>query len=191
MVVRFNVLGDLTVTADGVAVDLGTPKERQLLAALLVDVNTVVSQDRAIEALWPDRRPGKPLSSLRAYLSHLRGVLTAAGLPKDTIRSAGDGYRLDIDPAAIDAVRFEELLRSSADEAPALAERVATLDEALRLVRGDPYGDMPYAEFAQREIDRLGEMIASGHELRAELALESGQVAAWIPELTGLVQRYP
>ena len=51
MVVRFNVLGDLTVTADGVAVDLGTPKERQLLAALLVDVNTVVSQDRVIEAL--------------------------------------------------------------------------------------------------------------------------------------------
>ncbi|MGI9621691.1 MAG: BTAD domain-containing putative transcriptional regulator [Acidimicrobiales bacterium] len=189
--VRFNVLGSVTVTVDDTTVDLGTPKERQLLAVLLVDANTIVSQDRVIDALWPDRPPAKPLSSLRAYLSHLRKALSSADLSRDTIVNDGDGYRLQIDATTIDALQFEQLLEQARPQSRPLKGRIEAVDKALSLVRGDPYADMPYAEFAQREIDRLDELVASAHELRAELALEAGQASVWIPELTALVRRYP
>lgn len=43
---EFRILGPLEVIADGVALQLGTPRQRTLLGMLLIWAGDVVSQDR-------------------------------------------------------------------------------------------------------------------------------------------------
>ncbi len=49
---RFQILGGLSVVAGGRTVDLGTPKQRAVLAVLLLERDRVVSVDRLLELLW-------------------------------------------------------------------------------------------------------------------------------------------
>lgn len=176
---------------DGQPVDLGTPKERHLFGALALDVGTLVSRDRVIDALWPDRPPAKPASSLRAYVSHLRDALAASGLDREVLATEVEGYALRLDRSLLDIDRFEQLVRQAHEDDREVGARAALLDDALASVRGEPFADMPYAEFAQGEIHRLNELVATAHELRAELAVELGDGARWAPELAALVDRYP
>ena len=55
--VEFCALGPVGVIVDGQPVTLGSPKLRTVLAALLVDANSVVSSDRLIDILWGDDQP--------------------------------------------------------------------------------------------------------------------------------------
>ena len=56
----FHILGPLQVTHAVGPVALGGPRERVLLAALLVEHGQVVSGDRLAQALWSDHPPGNP-----------------------------------------------------------------------------------------------------------------------------------
>lgn len=49
----FRLLGPLEVYDGGEALQLGPPKQRALLALLLLRANEVVSREAAIDALWP------------------------------------------------------------------------------------------------------------------------------------------
>jgi DNA-binding SARP family transcriptional activator len=192
--VQFGLLGPLEVTVDGGVVDIGTPKERQLLAILLVGVNTVVSIDRLVDGLWAESPPAKPLAGLRAYVSNLRRALSNGDVNgKDILVTESSGYSLRIDPERLDAVRFELLIaRAQTDPTMQSADSVAaTLDEALALVRGQPIADMEYEEFAQQEIRRLSELIVSTEERRAELAIEMGDAARWLPRIAALASAHP
>jgi len=51
----FRILGPLEVRANGGRLALGGPKQRALLAILLLQANRVVSSDRLIEELRPIR----------------------------------------------------------------------------------------------------------------------------------------
>src|SRR5206468_5255952 len=73
--VEITVLGPLELRIDGMAVPLGGPKPRVLLAMLALHANEVVSRDRLIEALWGDRPPPSVDQSLDTYVSRLRRVL--------------------------------------------------------------------------------------------------------------------
>ena len=53
----FRILGALEAVADGATADLGPPKQRALLAILLLHVGEIVSVDRLIESLWPEHPP--------------------------------------------------------------------------------------------------------------------------------------
>ena len=68
--VEFRVLGPLEVLDDGRPLDLGAPRQRALLAVLLLHANEVVSTDRLAEALWPEESAtaaeGDPGLRLRA-----------------------------------------------------------------------------------------------------------------------------
>jgi DNA-binding SARP family transcriptional activator len=56
-------------------VELGRPKQRALLAVLLVHANQVVALDRLIEELWGQQPPAQATASLQAYVSNLRRAL--------------------------------------------------------------------------------------------------------------------
>ena len=53
----FHVLGPLQVSHGDARIRLGGPRERALLAALLVEHGAVVSVDRLAQALWGERPP--------------------------------------------------------------------------------------------------------------------------------------
>ena len=73
--VQFKILGPLEVLDGQRLVELGRPKQRALLAVLLVHANQVVALDRLIEELWGEQPPAQATASLQTYVSNLRRVL--------------------------------------------------------------------------------------------------------------------
>src|SRR3954469_19147486 len=101
---RFLLLGPLEVRNEGTIVPLGGAKQRALLVILLLHANEVVSRDRLLGALWPERPPGDAAHSLDHQISRLRKVLDS---PERLATRAG-GYLLTVDPGDIDVQRFAD-----------------------------------------------------------------------------------
>jgi len=102
---EFRLLGPLTVTVDGVPIAVGGPKQRALLALLLLNRNEVVSRDRLVDSLWSDRAPETAQRSLDTYVSRLRALLGG-----ERIERRPPGYVLRVDAGELDLERFEALL---------------------------------------------------------------------------------
>ena len=73
--VEVSVLGPVEVSLAGEPVDLGTPKQRALVAALALSRGWPVSVDTIVELLWEDAAPPGVTATLQAYVSQLRRVL--------------------------------------------------------------------------------------------------------------------
>jgi DNA-binding SARP family transcriptional activator len=182
---EFRVLGPLEVLdASGRSLTFAGAKERAILAALLLARGEVVSTDRLIDLLWPEDPPAKPANALQARISALRRTL---GSP-EVIATRSPGYRLAVESATVDAIRFEALL----DEARANTDRaIAIYDQALAQFRGAPLAEFVYEDFARGEIARLEELRTSAREERIQLMLDSGRHAEVLGELEGLVVEWP
>src|SRR5439155_17212445 len=72
--VNFSILGSVEAVADDHALLLGGPRQRALLARLLVDANRPVSVDRLASDLW-DVPPHDVHGALQNQVSRLRKVL--------------------------------------------------------------------------------------------------------------------
>ena len=104
---RYGILGSLEISADGATADLGPPKQRTLLAILLLHAGQVVPTERLIDLLWDEKPPRTATHSIQIYVSALRRSLEPlAG--DDLIITRRPGYLLQADPDAIDACRFEK-----------------------------------------------------------------------------------
>jgi DNA-binding SARP family transcriptional activator len=61
----FGVLGPLQVLRSGHPVPLGGPRQRAVLALLLLEANRVVSMDRLAEEVWGGDPPGEWANTLQ------------------------------------------------------------------------------------------------------------------------------
>src|SRR5438105_13375910 len=75
--IEFRILGPLEVELDGQLLSLGPPKQRALLAWLLLHANRVASRDRIVDALWGERPPETAVSALQGYIAGLRKAIGA------------------------------------------------------------------------------------------------------------------
>ena len=89
---EFRILGPLEVLVDGGALDLGGPKQRALLAFLVMEANRVVSSDRLIDALWEEEPPETAQKALQVYVSQLRKLLG-----KERLQTRAPGYLLQVE----------------------------------------------------------------------------------------------
>ena len=79
--VRLRLFGRLVAVRGGEELDLGSTKQRAILAALGLQAGVVVSTDALIDWVWPDGDfPGSPLTSIRSYVSNLRRILGNGGV---------------------------------------------------------------------------------------------------------------
>jgi DNA-binding SARP family transcriptional activator len=178
------VLGPLEVLEDGSPLPLGGPRQRALLALLLLRANRVVSSDTLLEELWAEEQPLAGRAALRVRVSQLRKALGA-----EIVLTRAPGYVLVAEREQVDLHRFERLVAESRTEPP---ERAAErLREALALWRGDPLAELAYESFAQPEIGRLEELRLAALELRIDADLELGRHAALVPELESAVAESP
>jgi DNA-binding SARP family transcriptional activator len=181
---EFRILGPLEASGEDGPLSLGGPKQRALLALLLVHANETVSTERIIDELWGEQPPRTAASSLQNFVAQLRRLLGP-----DVLATRAPGYVLRVDPGAIDAGRFESLLAEARECSP--GERVEKLRQALALWRGQPLADVAFEAFAQNEIRRLEELRLTATEERIEAELELGRQADVIGELEALVRANP
>src|SRR5262245_3979687 len=105
----FDLLGPLRVLIDGVEVTPRAPKERSLLALLLVEAGHVVSADRIIDELWANLPVEQARRVLWVRVSGLRKLLDRVGAAA-LLEHIAPGYRLAVEPDDIDARRFLALV---------------------------------------------------------------------------------
>jgi YVTN family beta-propeller protein len=187
-VLEFRILGPLEVVDQDRPVGLGGPRQRALLALLLLRRAEVVSSDRLIDQLWGERPPATAAKTLQGYVSRLRKALG-----EGVLLTRGGGYLLDATAEQVDAERFEAMAMEGraalADDDAARAREV--LDGALSLWRGEALADLAYEPFAQGVVARLEEARVGALEDRIDADLMLGRHRDVVGELEGLVGRYP
>ena len=174
---EYRILGPLEAWRDGEPIELGGPKQRALLALLLLRAGEVVSTDRLVDELWGEQPPGKAVHTVQVFVSRLRKALGAGA-----ILTRSPGYLV---AGEVDLDRFRALVetaRKRREEGEAQGA-VETLTETLSLWRGAPLAEFAYEPFAARHIERLEEERLAALEERIELQLELGRHAQLIGEL--------
>lgn len=203
------VLGPLEILSSGAEVPLGGPRQRLVLALLVIAAGRAVSAERLVDEIWGDDEPTTGTGPLRTYIWQLRRLLEPGTEPAPAATGRGEegeadtatgvlvsrsgSYLLDIDRQQIDAVRFEQLFTDSraaaASGRPGLA--LARLNEALALWRGPAFGDLGTEAAVQPEAVRLEQLRVGARELRAEMLLATGQHLQVADELGGLARVHP
>lgn len=184
---RFGVLGPLRVEVDGATVDVASPKQRRLLAALLVADGDPVSTDRLITALWGDEPPRSALPSLRTYVYRLRGTLGDDGT---VLASTPAGYQLRVTADQLDAARFEWLVTEARGRSDP-AQQTDQLTAALDLWRGSAYQELADHVFVQTEARRLEQLRTTAEEERFGAMLQAGRHTEAVDDLEAFVARHP
>jgi len=184
---EFRLLGPLEVRDGTTRVPLGGRKQRALLARLLLEAGRTVSVERLVDDLWGDAAPDTAAKMVQIHVSQLRKAL-----PAPVIATRPPGYAADVDPQAIDVVRFRALhdegraARARGDPAGA----ADLLRRALALWRGPALAEFS-EPFAAAEAAHLAEMRLACLEERIDADLDLGAHDTVVGELEALVARHP
>src|SRR6185437_9050005 len=188
MAAQFRILGAVEVLVDGTPAALGAPKQRAVLAMLLVNRRRVVSADALVDGLWGESPPASAVQSLQVYIHGLRRALGA-----ERIETAGRGYRAAVSEDELDLDRFERGLERgrAALEAGRAEDATDELRQAMALWRGSALADLPEESRRAAEADRLDELRLNALELRYDAELASGRHDAVVAELEALTAEHP
>jgi DNA-binding SARP family transcriptional activator/transcriptional regulator with XRE-family HTH domain len=190
---EFRLLGPVEVWGAGWRVDAGQPRQRVVLAALLVDAGRLVTWASLIDRVWGDAPPAGARHALYAHVARVRRVLrqaTEQGEEPPRLVSQAGGYVLEVDPGWVDLHRFRCLAQRAREPERTDAARVALLREAIGLWRGEPLAGLrgPWAARVRAAWchEHLDTILAWSH---AELA--AGDPTTVIGPLTDLLDAYP
>jgi DNA-binding SARP family transcriptional activator/predicted ATPase len=189
------LLGPLSAhDADGAEVSLGGPKQRLVLATLLLDPNRVVPVDRMIDRVWGDDSRAASTSTLQVYVHNLRRIFEQFGDDAGpTIVTRRPGYVLEADPATIDHLVFEQRLAKAAEQRSLghHHEAYALVEASLGLWRGRALDGLPPMDWVGRLSDSFEQRRLDAMELRNDAALASGAMAGLASGLEELVEEHP
>lgn len=165
-----------------------SPRERAILAALVVRLGSAVDPDALAAAVWGETPPSTWEQQVRNSIARIR-----RSLGKEIVETVGAQYRLGLDPDSIDAVRFERLVSTARGHA--LREEhdraVDVYRRALALWRGKPLQDVRDWEPAIVEVRRLESIRQGAEEELLESRLETGEATSVIPDAERLVRDDP
>ncbi len=143
---EFVLFGEVQLRVAGRSLDIGTPRQQAVLAALAADAGRPVSLETITGRVWGDDPPAEARNVLYSHLSRIRRLF------KDLADSTGEtasvtrgtaGYVLEIDPDDVDLLRFDRLVKCGNDRSRTDAERAAALAEAVFGPRGKPLAAIP------------------------------------------------
>ncbi|WP_138957840.1 BTAD domain-containing putative transcriptional regulator [Streptomyces sp. YIM 121038] len=186
---QIGMLGPLEVrTDDGVSADVPGARLRGLLVALALTPGQVVPKASLVDWIWGERPPADATNALQRLVSRLRKLL-----PDGAVEGQPDGYRLRVEPDAVDAVRFERLLGAGRARTEDASRRVRVLREALGLWRGAALQDVGLqdSEACAAAAVRLEALRLTATEERVDAEIALGHGAELVTELTDLVAAHP
>ncbi|WP_073480694.1 ATP-binding protein [Streptoalloteichus hindustanus] len=190
----FGILGPVEVrSAEGVALPVGGPRARSLLALLCLAAGRVVTVERLVDGLYGEQPPGDAANALQAQVSRLRRRLREGGAPAELVEFHPAGYRLAVDPEDVDLHRFTRLAEATrATLTSGDHVRAGALSrQALELWRGPALADVRDAPFAEVEATRLAELRLSTVEDHAAAGLALGEYRALVPTLQAEIAEHP
>jgi DNA-binding SARP family transcriptional activator/predicted negative regulator of RcsB-dependent stress response len=193
-VYRFTVLGPVRAWRGTQEVELGSPQQRTVLAALLVREGGLATIGELIDAVWgAGDIPGSAEQAVRTYVHRLRRVLGPGRKAADSIiASVGKGYLLRTKPQMLDLGDFRRCLnaagaaRAQADPAGALQH----LREGLALWQGPALTGIA-GEYAELHRVKLGKLRLDAIEARIRAEFELGSFVEAATELPGLIADLP
>ncbi len=191
---QFGVLGPLQMTADGTAVPLGAPKQRAVLAMLVLNRNRAVSVDSLINAVWDERPVPAARTSLHSYVSNLRRLVAGAGYePNKVLASAPPGYQLSVADTECDLGRFitEKNAGVHAAAAGRFEDASRYLSAALAEWRGPVLDDLRDFAFVDTFATALSEVKVVTQTALAEAEIACGRAERVIPGLEMLTAEHP
>lgn len=191
---EFGVLGPLEMTVDGTLVPLGTPKQRAVLAMLVINRNRPVGVDALITALWEEWPPSGARASIHSYVSNLRKLVSGAGIdPRTVLAAAPPGYRLSIPDNTCDLGRFiaEKNAGVHAAAGGRFEQASRHLSAALQEWRGPVLDDLRDFQFVDSLATALVEDKILAHTAKAEAEIACGRASAVITELEALTVEHP
>ncbi|GAA4184413.1 BTAD domain-containing putative transcriptional regulator [Streptosporangium oxazolinicum] len=185
---EIRVLGPVDIWRDGRLIKIVGPKQRTLLAVLVLQADRVVSHDRLLTALWGTKIPASGRRLLHNHLWSVRRLLSES----NAVVSTPTGYSLRLRPGASDLDVFvtETALARSALAKGDVAHAAEGFRRALSLWRGPALGgthpDLQATEGAALEEQRLTALMD-----RIEADLTLGRHADLVGELRLLVAEHP
>ncbi|PPK65942.1 BTAD domain-containing putative transcriptional regulator [Actinokineospora auranticolor] len=194
---RILVLGPVEVRsgepggAGDESVNLGGPKPKALLSALLLQPRQVVATERLIDLIWDEHPPASATALVHTYVSLLRRAF--AGLPhKAALTTRSPGYLLDVDPTDSDLESFENHLYAARHAERQMDHDAAAglYQQAIGLWRGPAFGGVE-AEFARAQSVTLVEDRLSAEEGLARCLLHQGRAGEVATNLRRLVAAHP
>ncbi|QLY34144.1 AfsR/SARP family transcriptional regulator [Nocardia huaxiensis] len=184
---QIGVLGPLVIrTDDGGLIEVSGSRLRALLIALALEPGRAVPKTQLVDWIWGEQPPADAANALQALVSRLRRAL-----PDGSLDVQAGGYRLVVDPQAVDAVRFEQLLETARGGTD--VQRAPLLREALELWRGAPMRDVDVRESGAVDavVARFEGLHLAALEDRYEAEVRLGRGPELIAELTEEVGRNP
>ncbi len=181
---QIGILGPFEVRADdGALADVPGARLRGLLVALALSPGQVVSKSTLVDWIWGESPPADAGNALQRLVSRLRKAL-----PGVVVEGVTDGYRLAVDPDAVDAVRFERLVARVRED-----QGVQRLRDALALWRGPAMQDVGLqdSEAFEAAATRLEGLRLAATEDRFDAEINLGRGADLVTELTDLVAAHP
>jgi SARP family transcriptional regulator, regulator of embCAB operon len=189
----FGLLGPLLMTAAGTPMALGTPKQRAVLAVLLINRNRAVATDSLVDAAWDESPAPAVRASVHSYVSNLRRILgTAEVNPHAVLASAPPGYRLNVGDGDCDLDRFitKKTAGIKAAAVGQFEQASIHLSAALSEWRGPVLDDLRGFSFVEVFSTALMEENLWAHTARAESEIACGRAYAVIGELEELVAQH-
>lgn len=178
------------VSCDDAVLPVAGARLRGLLVRLALAGGRAVEPGVLVDAIWADEPPSGPAHALQTLVSRLRRALTSTGAPRGVVVKVSGGYRMAVDAADVDALRFERLTAAGRERLRAGDPDAAStaLAEAVAL-----WGDHPGAEppvitaVAPTVATRLARVSIEAVADLAEAELSLGRAEAAAARLSGLL----
>lgn len=188
----FQILGPLSIHVAGRRITVDAPRQRAVLAMLLLSCGRAVTREQLIEAVWPDGAPATGRTQVAICVTALRKMFRQAGCADGVIVTAPHGYLIPSAPHRVDAVDFTDRVADGrgAVRQGRTAVAIARFTEALALWRGPALPGL-HGHPVEQAVARLeAERLLVCEELAA-LKLAAGQHETVAGEMAVLVEEHP
>ena len=188
---RFQVLGPLAIVDPERSADNVPPRQRIVLAMLLLQANKVVPVEQLVDAVWNGRPPRTARSQIHICVSRLRQGFSAIGLPDVIVtRAPGYAFRVVADQVDLHLFRSRVAEGRAAVQAGELAGGARLLRRALALWRGQAFANVKSEKVQSAAVSLTEERLAVVEEC-IDLEIRLGRHRELIGELTEFTAEHP
>jgi DNA-binding SARP family transcriptional activator len=180
--VSFTILGPLDVVVGDSSLNIAAPRQRALLAQLLLRLNRTSTASALIEGIWGDDLPEHPEAALQIIVCRLRQTLGDAA--HRLIRD-GSGYRIEASCEELDLALARSLYSRGVEamREARMSSAAAAFDAALACWRGDALAWAADFPFYHGEACALRDFQLDVVEQRNEAYVRCGRQLEVLPDI--------